>query len=82
MGASFQVYCDLLTIGQQALDKTLFLEVAKHLKMKKNPQGRHRENGEYMLTGKLFCGPCGSYIKEPCSLCATRLFNLLHMRMD
>ncbi len=42
------------------VDKALFLKVAERLKTKKNPQGRHRENGEYMLTGKLFCGPCGS----------------------
>lgn len=42
------------------VDKALFLEVGERLKNKKNPQGRHRENGEYMLTGKLFCGLCGS----------------------
>lgn len=28
--------------------------------MKKNPQGRHRVNGDYLLTGKLFCGHCKS----------------------
>lgn len=42
------------------IDKSLFWEVGQKLKAKKNPQGRNRENGEYMLTGKLFCGPCGS----------------------
>ena len=42
------------------VDKSLFLEVDQRLKTKKNPQGRHRENGDYMLTGKLFCGLCGS----------------------
>ena len=42
------------------IDKTLFLEVARKLDTKKKPQGRHRENGDYMLTGKLFCGLCGS----------------------
>lgn len=42
------------------LDKSLFLQVQERLKTKKNPQGRHREYGEYMLTGKLFCGLCGS----------------------
>ena len=36
------------------------VEVAEHLKTKKNPQGRHQENGDYILTGKLFCGLCGS----------------------
>ena len=30
------------------------------LHTKKNPRGRHRENGEYLLTGKLFCGKCGA----------------------
>ena len=42
------------------IDRALFLAVADRLKTKKNPQGRHRENGEYLLTGKLFCGLCGS----------------------
>lgn len=42
------------------IDKALFLEVAKKLETKKKTQGRHRENGDYMLTGKLFCGLCGS----------------------
>ena len=42
------------------IDKALFLEVAKKLETKKKTQGRHRENGSYMLTGKLFCGLCGS----------------------
>lgn len=42
------------------VDKALFLEVDQRLKTKKNPQGRHRENGDYMLTGKLFCGLCGN----------------------
>lgn len=42
------------------IDKALFLEVQEKLRTKKNPPGRHRENGEYMLTGKLFCGLCGS----------------------
>lgn len=42
------------------IDKALFLEVARKLDAKKKPQGRHRENGDYMLTGKLFCGICGS----------------------
>ena len=42
------------------VDKDLFLKANQYLKAKKNPQGRHRENGEYMLTGKLFCGLCSS----------------------
>ena len=30
--------------------------------MKKNPQGRRKRSGyeEYLLTGKLYCGHCGS----------------------
>lgn len=38
----------------------LFFKVQEVLKTKKNAQGRHRENGDYLLTGKLFCGHCGS----------------------
>lgn len=44
------------------ISKIQFLEVERRLKTKKNPQGRHRENGEYLLTGKLYCGHCGSYM--------------------
>lgn len=40
------------------VDQALFLEVKHRLESKPNPQGRHRENGEYLLTGKLFCGAC------------------------
>ena len=43
----------------QIIDKELFYKVQDKLKNKKNPQGRHRENGDYILTGKLFCGHCG-----------------------
>ena len=32
------------------------------MKTKKNAQGRKREGNEYLLTGKLFCGPCGSHM--------------------
>ena len=39
--------------------KELFYAVQEKLKTKKNAQGRHRENGDYLLTGKLFCGHCG-----------------------
>ena len=40
----------------------LFYRVQEVLKVKKNPQnGRHRSGAEdYLLTGKLFCGKCGS----------------------
>jgi len=42
------------------VSKELFYTVNNYLKNKKNPQGKHRENGDYLLTGKLFCGECGS----------------------
>ena len=38
----------------------LFYKVQEVITTKKNPQGRHRVNGDYLLTGKLFCGKCGS----------------------
>lgn len=41
------------------VSKELFYTVNNYLKDKKNPQGKHRENSEYLLTGKLFCGECG-----------------------
>lgn len=44
------------------VEKKLFLQVQGYLQKKKNPQGRHRENGEYLLTGKLRCGMCGAYM--------------------
>lgn len=34
----------------------------RHLETKKNPKGRHRENNEYLLTGKLHCGYCKSFM--------------------
>ena len=33
-------------------------KVQEAITTKKNPQGRHRVNGDYLLTGKLFCGHC------------------------
>ena len=44
------------------IDPAQFWEVDRRLKTKKNPHGRQRVNGEYMLTGKLYCGYCGSYM--------------------
>lgn len=38
----------------------LFWKVQGVLKTKKNAQGRHRMYGDYLLTGKLFCGRCKS----------------------
>lgn len=36
----------------------LFFKVQEVLKTKRNAQGRHRVFGDYLLTGKLFCGHC------------------------
>jgi len=38
----------------------LYYRVAEVLKTKKNAHGRHRTYGDYLLTGKLFCGYCES----------------------
>lgn len=56
------IYGDVRIEGgvPQIVDKGLFLRVQEVLKTKKNPQGRHRTNGDYLLTGKLFCGHCKS----------------------
>ena len=55
-------YCDIRTENgiPPIVSKELFYTVKDYLKNKKNPQGRHRENGDYLLTGKLFCGECGA----------------------
>lgn len=44
------------------ITKEVFAAVQEKLRTKKNPQGRHRENGDYLLTGKLYCGHCGSFM--------------------
>lgn len=44
------------------ITKEDFSLMQNYLENKKNPQGRHRENGDYLLTGKLFCGYCGAYM--------------------
>ncbi|MCF8017790.1 MAG: recombinase family protein [Vallitaleaceae bacterium] len=46
----------------QIIGKELFYSVQEKLKTKKNPQGRHRVNGDYLLTGKLYCGKCKSHM--------------------
>lgn len=40
------------------IGKELFLIVQKKLDVLKRVRGRHRDNGDYLLTGKLFCGHC------------------------
>ena len=56
------IYDDVRIEGgvPQIVSKELFYKVQEVLKTKKNPQGRHRTNGDYLLTGKLFCGHCKS----------------------
>ena len=44
------------------IGKELFYAVQEKLKAKKNPRGRHRENSDYLLTGKLHCGHCGAFM--------------------
>ena len=44
------------------ISKEDFIAVQEKLVTKKNPIGRHRENGDYLLTGKLRCGYCKSYM--------------------
>lgn len=38
----------------------LFFKAQEAIKMKKSARGRHNVNGDYLLTGKLFCGHCKS----------------------
>jgi site-specific DNA recombinase len=46
----------------QIIGKELFHIVQERLRTKKNPQGRHRVNGDYLLTGKLYCGKCKAHM--------------------
>lgn len=56
------IYGDIRKEGgiPRIISDELFFKVQEVLKTKKNPQGRHRVNGDYLLTGKLFCGKCKS----------------------
>ena len=38
----------------------LYYKVLEVLKTKNNAHGRHRKSGDYLLTGKLFCGYCNN----------------------
>ncbi len=44
------------------ITKEVFYAVQQELKSKEKPQGRKRENSDYLLTGKLKCGYCKSYM--------------------
>lgn len=58
------IYGDVRIEGgvPQIIDKELFHVVQRQLTTKKNPQGRHRVAGDYLLTGKLRCGKCKGYM--------------------
>ena len=60
----YYIYGDVRIEGgvPQIIGKELFYSVQEHLKTKKNPQGRHRVNGDYLLTGKLYCGKCKGHM--------------------
>ena len=42
------------------ISREAFEAMQEKLKTKKNPHGKHRESGDYLLTGKLKCGYCGN----------------------
>jgi len=46
----------------QIVDKELFYKVQEVLKVKRSSTGRPQPRGEYLLTGKLFCGKCKSHM--------------------
>jgi len=56
------IYGDVRTPGGMPaiIDRDTWLAVQHRLRTKKNPVGRSRSYGDYLLTGKLFCGSCGS----------------------
>ena len=56
------IYGDIRIEGgiPRIVSDELFFKVQEVLKTKKNAQGRHRVYGDYLLTGKLFCGKCKS----------------------
>ena len=56
------IYGDIRIEGgiPRIISDELFFKVQEVITTKKNPRGRHRVNGDYLLTGKLFCGKCGA----------------------
>ncbi|MBQ9662079.1 MAG: recombinase family protein [Oscillospiraceae bacterium] len=48
------------------IEKKDFDKVQKILLHKKNPRGKQRRNAEYLLSGKVFCGKCGSPMGAQC----------------
>ena len=56
------IYRDIRKEGgiPQIIARDKWLAVQQMLKTKKNPVGANRHSGDYLLTGKLFCGHCGT----------------------
>lgn len=56
------IYGDVRIEGgvPQIVSKELFFRVQEVIQVKGNARGRHRINGDYLLTGKLFCAKCNS----------------------
>ena len=54
------IYGDIRTPGglPAIINRDTWLAVQRRLHTKKNPVGRSRSYGDYLLTGKLFCGHC------------------------
>lgn len=44
------------------LEKEVYYAMQNYLTTKKNPRGKHRECNDYLLTGKLRCGYCESFM--------------------
>lgn len=44
------------------IGKELFQKVQDIQKIKRDVRGRHQPNGDYLLTGKLYCGHCQSHM--------------------
>lgn len=44
------------------IEREVFYNMQKYLESKKSPRGRNRQYNDYLLTGKLRCGYCGSFM--------------------
>ena len=53
-------YADMTIEGgmPQIVERSVFEVAQQKLSSQKQTRARHRENGDYLLTGKLFCGSC------------------------
>lgn len=46
----------------RVIDDGLFFRVQEVIAVKKHVKGRHVPDGDYLLTGKIFCGECGTHM--------------------